>query len=166
MLSAALQDAVNRQITHEFAASYLYLAMSAWCETRNLRGFAHWFRVQSEEERTHGLKLFDIVLARGGQVALSPIEAPVAAYESPLDVMQRALAHEQAVTAMFQEIYELAVKDNDFTTQTQLQWFLTEQVEEEQITGTIVDQLKLIGSQGAALYLLDRELAARAATPA
>jgi ferritin len=161
VLSATIQDALNRQITREFASSYLYLAMAAWCETRNLRGFAHWLRVQSQEETTHGLKLFDLVVDRGGHVILDAITAPPADFESVLDVMQRALTHEQEVSANFQDIYALAARENDYTTQAALQWFLTEQVEEEKVTGAIVDQLKLIGSQGPALFLLDRELAAR-----
>ena len=166
MLSKAIQDALNRQIAHEFASSYLYLSMAAYCETHNLRGFAHWLRLQSQEETTHALKLFDIVLERGGQVVLQAIDAPPADFESPLDVMQRTLAHEQQVTAMFQELAELAAREHDYTTQAQLQWFLTEQVEEEQAAATIVEQLRLIGGQGPTLFLLDRELAARASTPA
>ena len=161
MISKAVQDAINNQITHEFASAHLYLSMSAYCETRNLRGFAHWFRLQSQEETRHALKLFDMVLDRGGQVYLQGIEAPPSEFESPLDVMQRTLAHEQQVTAMFNELYDLALRENDYTTQVQLQWFLTEQVEEEQTAGAIVDQLKMAGSQGPALFLLDRELAGR-----
>jgi ferritin len=163
VIGPAVQDALNRQIAHEFASSYLYLSMSAYCDSRNYGGFAHWLRVQSQEEHSHALKLFDMVLDRGGQVTLQAIEAPQADFESLLDVMQRALAHEQQVTAMIQELYELAVKEEDYTTQAQLQWFLTEQVEEEKTAGAIVDQLKMIGSQGTGLFVLDRELAARAA---
>ena len=166
MLSPAIQDAINRQVAHEFASSYLYLSMSAYCESRSFDGFAHWFRVQSQEEYGHALRLFDMVLARGGQVTLQAIEAPQSDFESLLDVMQRALAHEQQVTAMIKEIYELAVKEEDYTTQAQLQWFLTEQVEEEKTAGAIADQLKLIGSQGTGLFVLDRELAGRTAAGA
>lgn len=101
------------------------------------------------------------MLDRGGQVTLLPLEAPPSDFESPLDVMQRVLSHEQQVTSMFHDLYELAARDNDSTAQAQLQWFITEQVEEEQAANTIVDQLKLIGSQGSALFLLDRELAGR-----
>lgn len=161
MLSKPVQDALNRQIVSEFASSYLYLSMSAYCEGRNLVGFAHWLRLQSQEETAHALRLFDLVLDRGGQVLLQAIEAPAADFESPLDVMQRVLAHEQQVTALLSELYDLAARENDHTTQAQLQWFLTEQVEEEKTAGTIVDQLKLIGGQGSALLLLDRELGAR-----
>ena len=160
-----MQDALSRQIGSEFASSYLYLSMSAYCAARNFNGFAHWFRLQSQEETAHALKLFDLVLDRGGQVTLQPIPAPEAEFESLLEVMQRALAHEQQVTAMIQDLFEVAVKEEDYITQTQLQWFLTEQVEEEKTVGTIVEQLRMIGSQGSGLFLLDRELAARGAAP-
>jgi len=161
-----MQDALNRQVTHEFASSYLYLGMSAYCATRNFNGFAHWLRVQSMEEHAHALKFYDMILDRGGQVALQAVDAPLQEFESLLDVMQQALAHEQKVTALIQEIYALAVKEEDFTSQAQLQWFLTEQVEEERTAETIVEQLRQIGGQSATLFLLDRELAARAAAAA
>ena len=160
-----MQDALSRQIGSEFASSYLYLSMSAYCAAQNFNGFAHWFRLQSQEETVHALKLFDMVLDRGGQVTLQPIPAPEAEFESLLDVMQRALAHEQQVTAMIRDLFEVAVKEEDYITQTQLQWFLTEQVEEEKNVGTIVEQLRMIGGQGSGLFLLDRELAARGAAP-
>jgi len=166
MLSQTIQDALNRQIGHEFASSLLYLSMSAYCTGRNYDGFAHWLRIQSQEETTHGLKLLDMVLDRGGQITLQDIPAPQSDFESLLDVMQRSLAHEQEVTTMFRDLYELAAKENDYTTQAQLQWFLTEQVEEEKTAGTIVEQLRMIGGQGSALFLLDRELAARGAIAA
>ncbi len=114
----------------------------------------------------HALKLYDMVLDRGGQVTLQAIEAPQADFESLLDVMQQTLAHEQKVTAMIQELYAVAVKENDYTSQAQLQWFLTEQVEEEKTAETIVEQLRQIGGQSAGIFLLDRELAARGGPPA
>lgn len=161
-----MQDALNRQITDEFASAQLYLAMSAYCAAKNFNGFAHWLRVQSQEEHAHALRFFDMVLDRGGQVTLRAIDAPPTEFESLLDVMQQTLAHEQKVTALIQEVYALAARENDFTTQAQLQWFLTEQVEEEKIAETILAQLRQIGGQTAALFLLDRELAARVAAPA
>lgn len=161
-----MQDALNRQITDEFASVQLYLAMSAYCAAKNFNGFAHWLRVQSQEEHAHALRFFDMVLDRGGQVTLCAIDAPPTEFESLLDVMQQTLAHEQKVTALIQEVYALAARENDFTTQAQLQWFLTEQVEEEKIAETILAQLRQIGGQTAALFLLDRELAARVAAPA
>jgi ferritin len=166
MLSQAMQDALNRQIGYEFASAQLYLSMSAYCVTRDYNGFAHWLRIQSQEEHAHALRLFDMVLDRGGQVTLRALEAPPSEFESLLDVMQQTLAHEQNVTALIQELYALAVRENDFTTQAQLNWFLTEQVEEEKMVETILAQLRQIGGQTAGLFLLDRELAARTPTPA
>jgi ferritin len=163
VLSQPMQEALNRQIQAEFASSYLYLSMAAYCAGRNFDGFAHWLRLQSSEEYGHALRLYDLVLDRGGEVTLLPIEAPEAEFESLLDVMQQTLAHEQKVTALIQELYALAVKEEDYTSQAQLQWFLTEQVEEEKTAERIVEQLRLIGGQTAGQYLLDRELAGRGA---
>lgn len=164
MLSPALQESLNRRLTNEFVASLLYLAFAAYFEAHNLRGFSHWMRVQSQEEQMHGMRLFDLLLSRGGQVRLQTIPAPPADFASPLDVAQQALAREETVSADFQSLYRQAVTEQDFTTETQLQWFLTEQVEEEQLLGHLVEQLKLAGGQGQALLLLDRELAARRAS--
>jgi len=161
MLSTAMQEALNRQVQAEFASAYLYLSLSAYCTGRNYNGFAHWLRVQSQEELVHAHRLYDMVLDRGGQVTLQAIEAPPSDYESLLDVMQQSLAHEQKVTALIQDLYAVAVRENDYTTQAQLQWFLTEQVEEEKTAETIVEQLRQIGGQTAGIFLLDRELAAR-----
>ncbi len=161
MLSPAMQDALNRQMAAEFASSYLYLAMSAYCAARNFDGFAHWLRLQSQEETDHALKFFDMVIDRGGQVTLQPLGAPRAEYESLLDVMQQALAHEQQVTAMIEELYAVAVREEDYTAQAQLQWFLTEQVEEEKITSHVVEMLKLAGDSRHALLMLDKELGER-----
>ncbi len=166
MLSPAMQDALNQQITHELASSYLYLSMSAYCTTQNFDGFANWFRVQSQEENGHALKLLDLVLDRGGRASLQAIEAPQSEFESLLDVMQQSLAHEQKVTALIGELYQVAVREADYITQAQLQWFLTEQVEEEKTVTGIVEQLRLIGGHGSGLFVLDRELAARAAPAA
>ncbi len=165
MLSTTIQEALNIQLGSELASSYLYLSMAAYFETRNLRGFAHWMRLQHQEETTHALKFFDMLNDRGGQVHLPALPAPASAFESPLDVMQQALEHEQQVTASINHIYALAMAEQDYTTQAQLQWFITEQVEEEVTLTQIVEQLKLTGSQGPGLFLLDRELGARTAGP-
>jgi ferritin len=163
MLSQAMQDAINDQVKHEFYSAYLYLAMSAYCESVNLPGFAHWMRLQSQEELSHGLKLFDHVHERGGRARLHAIDQPPDDFRSPLDIFQKSLEHEQKVTGMIHRLYALAVKENDYAAQVLLQWFITEQVEEEKNAGQIVEQLKLIGDQGAAVLMLDRQLAARAA---
>jgi ferritin len=161
MLSERLQQALNQRMTREFEAAQLYLAMSGYFSERSLEGFARWMRVQSEEEQTHGLRLFDLIITRGGHIALGALAAPEANYTSALDVAKRGLVREREVTADFHKIYELAAEERDFTTQIQLQWFLTEQVEEEQQFSRLVDELTLAGDHAAALLLLDRELGGR-----
>jgi ferritin len=163
MISDTIQQAINQHIADEFSSSYIYLAMSAWCDQNALPGFGHWLRVQSQEETTHGLKLFDILLARGGRVVLPAIAAPPEDFGSVLDVMQQAQQREQRVSATFGELYELASREGDHLTETELQWFLNEQVEEEKSVATILDGLKLSELEGSALLLLDRELATRQA---
>lgn len=161
MLSKTIQSALNEQIKQEFFASHLYLAMSAYFETISLPGFARWMRAQSDEEREHALKFFDYINDREGSVELQALDQPPGEFQSPLDVFQQALEHERRVSAMIHRIYELAVRENDYPTQTFLQWFIDEQVEEEKNASQVVEQLKLTGGNSAALLMLDRELAAR-----
>lgn len=161
MLSKAMQDAINQQVRNEFSSAYAYLAMAAYCEERNLGGCAHWLRLQAREEVGHAMKLFDYIHSRGGQVALGPIEPPPAKFKSALEVFQRALEHERKLSGMIHKLYELAVKEDDYATQATLQWFVTEQVEEEKSAVQIVEQLKLVGEEGPALLMVDRQLAAR-----
>ena len=161
MLSKPLQDAVNEQIRNEIQSAYLYLAMSAYCQSQNLPGMGKWLRVQWQEELNHGLKLFDFVHDRGGKVMLHALDQPQAEYRSALDVFEHVYAHEQKVTALINKLYDLAVKENDHATQVELQWFITEQVEEEKNASEIVTQLKMLGTEGPALFMLDRALGAR-----
>ena len=163
MLSKKLQDALNDQITSELYSAYVYLAMSAHLTGANLPGFARWMRLQSQEEYSHAMKIYDFVLQRGGRVVLKPVDQPPAQYKSPLDVFQQALKHEQKVTGMINRLYELAIKENDYPTQIMLQWFVTEQVEEEHAAGDVVEQLKMIGNEPTALFLLDQQLGTRGA---
>lgn len=163
MLSKRLQDALNDQITNEMYSAYVYLAMSAHLTGANLRGCARWMRLQSQEEYSHAMKIYDFVLERGGRVVLKPIDQPPAQYKSPLDVFQQALKHEQKVTGTINRLYELAIKENDYPTQIMLQWFITEQVEEEHAAGDVVEQLKMIGNEPTALFLLDQQLGTRGA---
>jgi ferritin len=163
MLSKALQNAINGQIQHEFYSAYLYLSMSAHFETVHLPGCARWMRLQSQEEAAHAMKLFDFVLEREGRVVLQAIEQPPAQFKSPVTVFQQALEHERKVTGMIHRLYELAAKENDYATQVMLQWFIEEQVEEERTANDIVEQLKMIGDQPAALFILDKDVGARGA---
>jgi ferritin len=161
MIAQGVQDAINEQIKHEFFSAYIYLSMSAYFESTNLPGFASWMKAQAREEVTHGMKLFDFINDRGGRVALKAIDAPPIEFKSPQEVFEQALKHEQSVTRMINELYEIAEKAHDFATQVALQWFITEQVEEEKTADLIVEQLKMIGSDRPALLMLDRELGAR-----
>jgi ferritin len=161
MLSKVVQDTINEQIKNELYSAYLYLSMSAYCEAANLRGCAHWMRVQSQEEVSHAMKFFEFVFDRGGRVVLQAIDQPPVDFKSSLDLFQQTLQHEQKVTAMINHIYELAVKENDYATQTFVQWFITEQVEEEKNASQILEQLKAIGDQPAALFMLDGYLGKR-----
>jgi ferritin len=163
MLSQTMQEALNQYISQEFYASQLYLSMSAFCEWRKLPGFAHWLRDQSREEGSHALKLFDFVNDRQGRVMLRAIAQPPVEFHSPHQVMERALEHECEVTKSYNQLYEQAMQEGDSATQVRLQWFISEQVEEERGLSLIVEHLKMIGAQTDALLSLDRELAARKA---
>lgn len=156
-----MSEAFNEQIKNEFYSAYLYLAMSAYCADLGLPGFASWLRVQAKEEVTHATKMYDYVLSRGEKVVLKAIEAPPAAWKNPLDVMQSALKHEKFVTAKLNELTDLAVKQKDHASQIFLAWYITEQVEEEQSFGDIVNALKLIKGEGQGLLMMDRELGSR-----
>lgn len=156
-----VHDALNEQIKNEFYAAYLYLGMVAYFDEMHLDGFAHWMRMQNAEEIAHAMKLFDHLLDIGGDVVLQAIDQPPSDFKSPLDVMQRALAHEQHVTQKIHELYALSVQENDYPTQVLLQWFVTEQVEEEKSVGDIVGRLRLAGDSPQALLFIDQELASR-----
>ena len=161
MLSKTVYQALNEQVTHEFYASFLYLSMSAYFDTQNLAGFASWMRKQSDEEREHAMKFFDFINDRGGSVELQAIAQPPSEFQSPLDVFQQALQHEQKVTGLINAIYALAINEKDYATQTMLHWFINEQVEEEKNASQIIEQIKMTGGQTSALLMLDRELGAR-----
>ncbi len=161
MLSKPIEEAINEQIKNELYSSYLYLSMSAYLESTNLPGMARWMRLQSQEELEHAMRLFDYVHDRGGRVVLEAIDQPPAEFGSPVDIFQMALGHEQKVTGMINGIYDLAVKEDDYPTQIEMQWFITEQVEEEKSAGAVVEVLKMIGDNGPSLVIADRELGAR-----
>ena len=161
MISKALQDALNEQIKNELYSAYLYLSMSAYFERMNLAGSAHWMRLQSQEEVSHAMKFFDHLNDRGGTVVLQAIDQPPSEFKSPLEMFQQALAHEQKVTGMINKLYALAVKENDYPAQVELQWFVTEQVEEEKNATQIVELLKMVGEHSPSLLMIDRQLGAR-----
>jgi len=161
MLTKKVEAAINDQIAKEFYASYLYLSMVAYFEDQNLPGFAHWMRMQTDEERGHAMRLFDYLIEAGGRVKLSAIAEPQAEFSGPLQVMEASLEHEQKVTASIRKIYELAEQEKDYATQLHLQWFISEQLEEEKNVGDVIARLKLAGDNKVALMFIDRELGSR-----
>jgi ferritin len=165
MISKKMQEALNEQVTAEFYSAYLYLAMEAFFESVNLPGFANWMRVQTQEELTHGIKIYDFLNERGGRVILKAIEQPPSEWASPLAVFEAAYKHEQKVTGLINALVNLAVEEKDHAANSFLQWFVDEQVEEEKSASDIVGKLKLIKDSPQGLYMLDQELAQRVFTP-
>jgi ferritin len=161
MISQALQEAINQQITHELYSAHLYLSMSAYFACNTFPGMAKWMRVQAAEETTHALKFFDYVNDRSGRVVMGAIGQPPTEFESPLDVFQKALEHERKVTGLINNLYALALKENDYATQVMLQWFVNEQVEEEKNATEIVEQLRRLGPSTGGLIHYDRQLGKR-----
>jgi len=160
-MNARVIEAINQQINSELSASYGYLAMSAWCECQKFTGAARWLRLQSQEEHMHAMKLFDFVLARDARVDLKPIDQPRQSFTSVADVFERALQQEQEVSRQIDALYETAFNEKAFAAVAELQWFLTEQVEEEKVGREIVAKFKMIGNDPASLLDLDRELGSR-----
>ena len=165
-MNADVLQAINVQINSEFSAWYQYLAMAAFCEREKFTGAAQWLKQQSLEEYQHGMKLFDFVLARNGLVELTKIEQPTREFESFAEVFESALKQEEGVTAQINSLYELCFQSKAFAEMTELQWFLTEQVEEEKTGREIVAKFRLIGEDPASILDMDRELGARSAVQA
>jgi ferritin len=156
-----VRSLLNEQIAHEFYAAYLYLAMAAHFEARNYEGFARWMRMQSQEEDAHAMKLFDYLVERGAKIELEQIDKPPVAFGTPAEAFRQALEHERKVTALINTIYEAAVEAKDYPTQIMLQWFIEEQVEEEDSTGTAVERLEMAEDNRTALMFLDAEFGKR-----
>lgn len=154
-------EAVNKQIQAEFQSAYIYLAMSARFEDMKMSGAANWMRIQWQEETAHAMKLFDHLIRRGQAPVLQTIETPSVTFDSPLNAFELVLDHERHVTKLIHELYEVAVEEKDYALQTLLHWFIDEQVEEEENAEAIIDSLRLAGSSGQGLFLVDRELGLR-----
>lgn len=161
MINKTMQDAINEQINKELFSSYLYLSMAAYFEDKNLSGFAKWMRMQEAEERQHAMKLYDFILERGGKVTLKAIDAPKTKWKSTMEAAEEVAAHEAKISASINALYELALKEKDYPAQIMLQWFITEQVEEEKNAAEIVANLKLIEDRGTAVLMLDKTLGKR-----
>jgi ferritin len=166
MFSQVMQDAINEQINNELFSSYSYLAMAAWCQHQQFTGCAHWMRLQSEEEKIHAHKLYDFLLARNAKVILKPIAQPEIEFASVVQIFEKALAQEQKVTSQIDKLYELAFQEKAFAALVELEWFITEQVEEEKTAREVVHKFHLVQNDPASLLDLDRELAQRQPGPA
>ncbi len=164
-IAKPMEGAINKQINAELYSSYLYLAMAADFESKNLSGFAKWMRVQVQEEMVHAMKFFDYVLERGGRVTLDALDTPPAEWDSPLAAFEAAYGHEQKVTALIDGLVALAIEKKDRASENMLQWFVAEQVEEEATADAVVQQLRLAADAPGALFMLDRELGQRVFMP-
>ncbi|SYZ73025.1 Ferritin [Candidatus Zixiibacteriota bacterium] len=161
MISSKMEQALNGQIKEEYFSSYLYLAMSAHFKAANLDGFAHWMRIQSQEEMTHALKIFDYVNEQQGKVTLENIDKPQSEWGTPLSIFEAAYKHEQKITGLIGRLADLAIAEKDHATAGFLQWFVKEQVEEEATAADIVHKLKMVGDSNQGLFMVDRYLGER-----
>lgn len=161
MLSEKMEKALNDQMNAEMYSSYLYLSMNAYFKSIGLEGFSHWMYAQAQEELMHSMKFYEFINQRGGRVTLRQIEAPPTEWDSPLAVFEATLQHEQKVTGLINDLVEIALQEHDHATNIFLQWFVTEQVEEEESVNGVLEQLKLLSDAKGGLFMVDRELAKR-----
>jgi ferritin len=161
MISKKMFDAVNDQIKHELESAYIYLSMAAYFHAQNLDGMAHWFHVQVHEETIHAMKFFDHLTNRGASVVLQDLKQLKTTWKTPLEPWKDAYAHEQFITGKIHSLIKIARKENDFTSEPMLNWFLNEQIEEENNTDKICRQMEMVGNSKEGLFMLDRELATR-----
>ena len=161
MLNKRIEEELNKQINAEIWSAYLYLSMSAYFEDKNLPGFANWMKVQYQEELTHALKIFDYINERGGRVILQPIEEVKTEWRDTVEVFEETLKHEQHVTGLINNLVNVAIEEKDHATNNMLQWFVSEQVEEEAAADEILQQLKMLQGKKEGVFMLDRELKQR-----
>lgn len=166
MMSQSLQDAFNDHLRQELYSSYLYLAMAAYCDAQNLPGFAHWMMLQADEERDHAMRFFNFIQNRNGRVVLHALEQPPRDFDSPTALFEQVLAHEQEISSLIHQLYRRAAAEPDHAAQVFLEWFITEQVEEERNASQILETLRTIGDNKVGLLMLDRELGQRQAEAA
>ena len=165
MISKNMEEALNGQVNAELYSAYLYLSMESYFKSLNLSGFANWMRAQAQEEMMHAMKIYDFINERGGRVILKAIEGPATKWDSPLAVFEAVYAHEQKVTSLINDLVDLAIKEKDHATNSFLQWFVNEQVEEESSADEVVQQLKMMENAPGGMFMLDRELGRRVFTP-
>ncbi|MBN1806772.1 MAG: ferritin [Sedimentisphaerales bacterium] len=165
MISKSMEEAVNEQVNAELYSAYLYLSMESYFKSRNLNGFANWMRVQAQEEVWHAMKIYDFINERGGRAILKAIKEPQTEWDSVLAVFYAAYEHEQKVTGLINNLVDLAINEKDHATNSFLQWFVNEQVEEESSADAIVQQLKMMETAPGGMFMLNRELGQRVFTP-
>ncbi len=165
MISKKIEDALNEQVNSELYSSYLYLSMESYFKAQNLNGFANWMKIQTQEEVMHTMKIYDFINERGGRVLLKAIEGPPTDWASALAVFKAVYEHEQKVTGLINDLVDLAIKEKDHATNSFLQWFVNEQVEEEASADEKVQQLKMMENAPGGMFMLDRELGQRVFTP-
>ena len=165
MLKEEMKNALEKQVNEEFFSAYLYLSMSAYFESIGLKGFANWMMVQYKEETDHGMKIYNYLMSQGADIKLFEIKEPVHKWDSPLHAFEETLKHEQHITQCINELVDLAEKLKDRATYNFLQWYIDEQVEEEENDREIIDKLKLIGDSKNGLFMLDKDLGQRTYTP-
>ena len=165
MLSEKMENEINKQINAELYSGYLYLSMASYFEDEELPGFANWMRVQAQEELEHAMKMYDYVIRRGASVTLEAIEAPQTKWDSPLAAVENVLSHEQTVTGLINNLVDVAITEKDHATNNFLQWFVEEQVEEEENAMDLVSKVKRAQNSVDLMYTLDGELASRVYTP-
>ncbi len=161
MLTKKMHQALNDQIHHELESAYIYLSMAAYFETENFPGFAHWMKMQFEEEMAHAFRFYDYIHSRGEKVKLLAIAEPPDTFESPLAAFENALGHERKISKDIHNLYGLAMEEKDYPSLSFLQWFIDEQVEEEEHVGGVVEDIKRVHQSDQGLLMLDRELAQR-----
>ncbi len=160
-----IEKELNSQLNNEFFSSYLYLAMAAYCDSISLPGFANWMRSQAQEELFHAMKFYDYILERGFKVDLLKIDQPEKEWGSPLNMFEEVLKHEQFITESINNLVNVAEEEKDHATRIFLEWFVSEQVEEEASADAVLQKLRLTGGQGSALFMIDKELSTRTFTP-
>jgi ferritin len=161
MLSPKMVAALNEQIKHEFYSSYLYLSMAAYCDSQNLRGFAHWMKLQANEEHGHGMKIFDFLLGNAQRVSLDVIEKPAVDFGSPRALFQKVLEHERMITGRIHKLCDLAMQEKDYRAQIMLQWFVNEQIEEEANAMEILAKIEMVEERISSVLWIDKELGKR-----
>ena len=161
MLNKNVEKALNDQVSAEFFSSYFYLSMAVYFERINLKGFANWMKVQFQEEQAHALHLVNFINERGGVVKLTEIIAPKTEWKDSIEVFEDTMEHEVKITGLINDLVDVAIKEKDHATVNMLQWYVSEQVEEEANVSDILQQLKIIEGKGPGLFMIDRELKTR-----